>query len=450
MPSVNVIVPGKKIDCDHLLGTYLDESHFDFLIDSDTDIYLTPECDPVAKLTCTGSCSECTTGKNEERIALKFRKGWFNDQEKHDAYIGLRNAAAASQNRGLAAGPKAAKLQGREWVTDYQYEILEYLMDESNKLFDDTNVASIRRKYSDKDTNDTTRGHVWLRSEVIKVYPEYSGWFDRWVDSISNFPKSGQATAAKEIVNGWISTTTYANPSMSGIAGWYDRYPRIPFGRATSYTRDNFSDFEKAFPFLQSLNRGFKELAPTLWKNQNEAASKIDSRFLVPGTVFTTITVNKNFRTAAHRDAGDLNTGMSNLLVVGDGRYTGGYLVIPEYRVAVNVRPGDMLLINNHELIHGNTPIEKETEESERISLVCYFREGMLDLKSMEYELLREKFVETRKNNSKHPLWRPLWNGVSKDMWKSDEWKEFIIANGMKDEDGLIDVDRLSLESFFE
>ena len=33
--------------------------------------------------------------------------------------------------------------------------------------------------------------------------------------------------------------------------------------------------------------------------------AKIDPKFLVPGTVFTTLTINKNFRTAAHFDAGD-------------------------------------------------------------------------------------------------------------------------------------------------
>lgn len=98
-------------------------------------------------------------------------------------------------------------------------------------------------------------------------------------------------------------------------------------------------------------------------------------------TPFTTVTVNKNFRTAAHRDAGDLHEGFSNLTVVakGDQQWTGGYLVLPEFRVAINIRPGDLLLINNHAGIHGNTellpPEGKTLADMERISLVCYFRE---------------------------------------------------------------------------
>jgi hypothetical protein len=170
-----------------------------------------------------------------------------------------------------------------------------------------------------------------------------------------------------------MSLTTYGTAVNSGIAGWFDRYPRIPYGRATSYTANSFDKFKMSYPFLQHLAKGFKDLLPWRYNNQMEAASKVDPAFLVPETPFTTITVNKTFRTAAHYDAGDLNTGLSNLLTLSnDGNYTGGYLIAPEYRVAVNVRPGDLLLINNHEVMHGNTPIEC-AEGSERVSLVVLF-----------------------------------------------------------------------------
>jgi hypothetical protein len=102
-----------------------------------------------------------------------------------------------------------------------------------------------------------------------------------------------------------ISETSYGNPVDSGIAGWFDRYPRIPYGRATTYTRDNFEKFSMAYPFLQSLARGFKTLLPKRYANQKAATDTIDQKFVIEGTPFTTVTVNKTFRTAAHRDAGD-------------------------------------------------------------------------------------------------------------------------------------------------
>jgi hypothetical protein len=455
---VRRIVAKTKHDCEHLLGTFVDESHYDKLIEEDTDCYMPPLCDPLEKADCgMKDCEDCDKGNDELRIAFKFRKNYFTKEEQDSAYRGLRGAATESQNRGLAAGPRGEMLStegrgGRDWVSPYQMEVLEFLMNDGASLFEDNSIESIRAKYNDPKYKpvDETRGTVWLRSEVQKVYPEYHGWFDKWVDGLSNKSKEDVYEEARMVAEKWASTTNYAKSVFSGVAGWYDRYPRIPYGRATSYTEKHPELFELAYPFLQSLNRGFKDLLPWRWGNQKAAADKLDPRFLVPETVFTTITVNKTFRTACHRDAGDLDAGLSNLLVLGTGEYTGGYLVFPEYRIAVNVRPGDLLLVNNHEIIHGNTPIVLNNPDdvtNERISVVCYFREKMLELQSYDYEMLRKQFVEDRRTNKDHPLHRPLWNGVSPGMWEDKEWYDYLTAHDMKDPYGGTEI--ASLESFF-
>lgn len=452
---VKVIVASEKHDCEHLLGQFLDESHFDILVQEDCDAYLPADCDITKKAACDIDCSNCDVGPDERRIAFKFRKNFFTQEEQDGAYRGLREAAVESQNRGLAAGPRGEMLStegrgGRDWVTDYEEEVLSWLLRPRNALVADETLYSIRRKHGNGGPTDETRGRVWLRSKVTEKYPEYHGWFDKWAEEVVKLPDDEQIRQARKIYDEWISVTNYAKSVYSGVAGWYDRYPRIPWGRATSYTEKNFNTFKECFPFMKSLNRGYKYLLPWRWSNQRAAADKIDSRFLVPDTVFTTITVNKSFRTAAHRDAGDFSDGLSNLLVVGSGDYTGGYLVFPELRVAVNVRPGDLLLVNNHEIIHGNTPIVLNNPDAERISLVCYFREKMLELKSYDYEAARREFVESRRANKDHPLQRQLWNGVSPGMWEDQEWADFLKAKGMEDEDGLVNqtIDN-SLEAFF-
>jgi len=48
---------------------------------------------------------------------------------------------------------------------------------------------------------------------------------------------------------------------------------------------------------------------------------------------------------------------------------TGGYLIFPEYRIAVNVRPGDLLLVSNHEIIHGNTEIKLTRPDADTSNL---------------------------------------------------------------------------------
>jgi len=312
---VNVIVAKTKHDCEHLLGTYLDDSHYDILGQEDTDCYMPPLCSVAERADCSGSCEDCMKGTDELRIAFKFRKNWFTKEEQTQAYLGLREAATESQNRGIAAGPRGDFLgvegrQGRDWVTPYEEEILKFLLKNNNDLEEiigeKTSIQSIRDKYknSQKGNDEEVRGRVWVRSEVCKEYPEYYGWFDKWVDGLSNKPEEMQKEEALRVHDKWISATNYAKSVHSGVAGWYDRYPRIPYGRATAYTEHHPEQFAKAYPFLQSLNRGFKELLPWRWGNQKRAADQLDPRFLVPDTVFTTVTVNKTFRTAAHYDAG--------------------------------------------------------------------------------------------------------------------------------------------------
>ena len=403
-----IIVAKTKYDCEHLLGQFLDESHYDTLIDQDTDCYLHSE--------------------EESNIAFKFRKNFFSKQQQDDAYAGLREAATPTQNRGLAAGPKGEKCGGREWVTEFQMHVFDlFQKEEENTAFKiniKEEVDRLRELYQDK---ESTRGLVWL-SALVK---QDDFVFENWLQRVTNLSVAERKKEAHAVENKYISDTTYANQVNSGIAGWFDRYPRIPYGRATAYTQHSYDKFKMSFPFLQTLDRGFAELLPVRHAAQREAADKIDPAFLVPETVFTTITVNKTFRTAAHRDAGDFTNGLSNLLVLSNnGNYSGGYLILPEVRVAVNVRPGDLLLVNNHEYIHGNTPIVLEHASAERISLVCYLREKMLELGSKEYEDHRFNYVECRRKNKEHRLQRRLWNGISEGMWSEQEWYDYLEANG--------------------
>ena len=135
-----------------------------------------------------------------------------------------------------------------------------------------------------------------------------------------------------------ISTTAYAKSVASGVIGYMDRYPRIPYCRATALTYEFFQEYKKTLPYIRYISAMFKKYVPEKYNKQKEYWEKINKDFKIDNTVFTTITVNKNFRTACHFDKGDYKDGFGNLAVIESGKYNGSYTVIPKYGIAVDVR----------------------------------------------------------------------------------------------------------------
>jgi len=406
------ILVKKKVDSEETLGKYITCAEYaDEIINDDTDLYAE---------TIDGTTTEAN-------IIFKYRKNIFTKEKCDSAYAGLRGAAIESQNRGVAAGPRNEKLQNRDWVTEYHHDILDFLLRPDNILVDDQSIQYIRNHHLSCIKKDEVRGFVWLRNKILERYEDYNGWFDKWVNGLHNLSREEQRKEAQYVSDNYISDTNYANPVISGIAGYFDRYPRIPYGRATAYTEKNFEKFSLCFPYLKKLNEQFKKHLPNRWRKQHKSSSYLDNRFLISSTVFTTLTVNHNWRTACHRDAGDLHEGFSNIcgLTGPEGKgWKGGEFILPEYRIAINIQPGDMLLVNNHDGIHGNDALIGDNND--RMTVVAYFREKMMELKSWEYESLRHQYVEERRLNENHTLWRKGWNGVSPDMWNQDEWYNYM------------------------
>jgi hypothetical protein len=104
-----------------------------------------------------------------------------------------------------------------------------------------------------------------------------------------------------------------------------------------------------------------------------------------------------------------------------------------------------MLLVNNHEGIHGND--ELIGDDNDRMTIVAYFREKMLELKSWEYENLRKQFVDERRLDKSHKFQRPLWNGVSPGMWEDQEWYDYMKTHNIPNP--YAKQETASLDAFF-
>lgn len=199
----------------------------------------------------------------------------------------------------------------------------------------------------------------------------------------------GSGTRARYLLpDGTMSKVDIANQSYSGVVGYYNSEERHPFCRQTVYTKNYPHRTLNSIPFLEAIDRCFQKQAPHRWKAQKEfvdGSGIFPNGWTLGNTVFTTLTVNKNWRTACHKDAGDYPQGFGNLTVLERGVYKGGYTGFPKFRIAVDVRQGDFLAMDVHQW-HCNTPIEAVDEDYKRVSVVCYARVKMKSCGGQEEE----------------------------------------------------------------
>lgn len=135
---------------------------------------------------------------------------------------------------------------------------------------------------------------------------------------------SGEKRGHKRLLSGRTSNTDYAATVRSSTVGFFDRYARIPYCRKTAFNLDYPDAFAACLPALYESDQIFKHHVPARWAAQMAMAHRTTPDFVIPGTSFTTLTLNKNFRTAGHRDAGDLPEGFGVMTYFRSGKFTGG------------------------------------------------------------------------------------------------------------------------------
>lgn len=167
-----------------------------------------------------------------------------------------------------------------------------------------------------------------------------------------------------------------ANPVYSSIVGYADKSNFHPCRMTALYKRHERFFNQDTLPLLRYISKQFAYWCPQHYKRQMDFVKSINPHMVLTDTCYTTITVNLDFRTHAHRDTGDYHSGLGNLTVFqkeGTQKFSGGEFLLPEYQIGFNMQEGDLLFVDVHQ-IHCNNPIRGKG----RISLVCYAREGIL------------------------------------------------------------------------
>ena len=163
----------------------------------------------------------------------------------------------------------------------------------------------------------------------------------------------------------------------------------------TKWTADNYPKFQSSLPFFEACSDVFRDVQPTRWEKQYREAEQTHPDFRIGTTPFTTITINKNWQTAVHKDKGDYPEGFGVMTAMWAGKGDGLHLVFPQYKVAVRIRTTDLILADVHEW-HGNSPATGVLGQYERLSFVLYLRTNMGKCLSAKQELEQAKNLDRK------------------------------------------------------
>jgi hypothetical protein len=366
MPRPRKIIVNKYLTDDevnNLEGKWIDESYMKLpVINYNCDVYYKDD-------------------EGNEKLLLKFRKNCISQSLLRTGWQSYKDLAKPSRGRGASAGPidkegvywkKRNIVNTGKWSTGY-------LTPEGNKMkeeYDNFEEEELRKMISDleiKFNEDDINSKGDLVYLIIKK-------------------KNG------------VSKMKVNNQVASNPIGFYEsskNFAELPC-RLTHFTRTNYKKYNDGLAFIQKIDSMFKKLIPESYEKQLQRADE-KPHLKIPETAFSTITINRNFRTALHKDAGDFSRGFGNLTVIERGKYHGGYTVFPQFGVGVDVRSGDFLAMDVHQW-HSNTEIV-ETQEDKifnnkmdkvfndnpevgtvgldknytRLTFVCYLREKILN-----------------------------------------------------------------------
>ena len=275
-----------------------------------------------------------------EKLLLKFRKNKLTGNSVQKGWESYKDLAKASRGRGASAGPidtngtywkKRNIVNTNKWSTGY----LTPKGNELKKELDLLNLSELQEK---------------VKSCEIKCCE----------DDMKNKDNLVHLLIKKD---GGVSKMKVNNQVASNPIGFYEasnNFSKLPC-RLTHFTRTNFEKYNEGLCFIKEIDNQFKKLVPESYKKQLDRANT-KNHLKIPGTCFSTITINRNFRTAQHKDAGDFSGGFGNLSVIKRGKYHGGYTAFPQFGVAVDVDTGDFLAMDVHQW-HCNTEIYETDED---------------------------------------------------------------------------------------
>lgn len=141
----------------------------------------------------------------------------------------------------------------------------------------------------------------------------------------------------------------------------------------------------------------YKAVAPALYAEHFDLTqTKVEPDYVLEGGVFTSGIVNHNSQLHYHFDIGNYKTVWSAMFGFKEA-VTGGYLVMPEFRIAAQIRDESLFMFDGQAVFHGVTEFKEIAPDAHRYTIVYYSRRLMWNCDPPAIELARIKEIRTRR-----------------------------------------------------
>ena len=174
-----------------------------------------------------------------------------------------------------------------------------------------------------------------------------------------------------------LSRTNVIPPEVSKLIGFSDQLGYLDsakggskkrhthYCRRTGLTLKHPEYLVAIKPAVRKCDELFAEELPDEYAKQVAEIAPAGRMRITPA--FSTANCNRDWQTAYHKDKNDLRDGYCGMFAL--GKYEGGDLVMPRYRLRFNMKRGDLIIMRPHE-VHGNLSFT-----GERLTCVMFARE---------------------------------------------------------------------------
>lgn len=145
----------------------------------------------------------------------------------------------------------------------------------------------------------------------------------------------------------------------------------------------------------------YREQNPVKWAAQAQKVNQILPEWRIRETVFTSGIANKDNPLGFHCDAGNFPDNWSCMVAL-QRDVAGGYLVIPEWRTALDFGENPSLVFfDGAKWMHGVSDIRKKSGRSYRYTVVYYALAKMCQCDTIKAEIARIRELKTQREHAR-------------------------------------------------